>query len=50
MFELRKESMGTLWREFVKNKNDAHAFMEVMYPEFPDAILRAYVDMFERAI
>lgn len=42
--------MGTLWREFVQSKDDAIAFMEIMYPQFPKQVQLAYVDMFERAI
>ena len=42
--------MGTLWREFVKGKADAEAFMEIMYPQFPKQVQLAYVHMFERAV
>lgn len=42
--------MGTLWREFVKGKSDAEAFMEIMYPQFPKQVQLAYVHMFERAV
>lgn len=35
---LQKLNMGEIWRKFVKNRNDAEAFLEVMYPQFPKQV------------
>lgn len=48
--KLKNASMGTLWTKFVRNRNDAEAFLEVMYPHMSKPYQLAYVDMFERAI
>lgn len=42
--------MGDLWRKYVKDKESSEAFLEVMYPDLDKIAVKAYADLFSRAV